>query len=114
MIGPKLRQLAASESIDNLLSGEIDEIIKVPSMVYLAINSENATEVIYSFLVGNNAVTVNARASAKNTTPIWPDDFIVSDAALPGDRLTVQIRNTDAVNTNNVFYAVRIEPISTR
>jgi len=111
-IGPKFVDLTAGQSLDNLLAGEVHEIMRQNSMVWFAINGDGTgTDVQYSVISGIDSVVQNARCNTKNAMPVWPDDFLISDAAVAGDRLTVPIRNTGAA-TRRVFYAVRIEPVA--
>lgn len=113
-IGPKIRVVTAGESIDNLFSGELNEFITEASMVYVAMNgdSTNGNDLVFSFNGGRESVVQNARCTQNSRIPVWPDDFLVQDAVLPGDRLTMQVRNTDSVNSVTLYYAVVIEPVA--
>jgi hypothetical protein len=111
-IGPKQVTLTAGASVDNQFSGEIHEFISRPSVCWYAINGDaNGQEVEYSIISGTDVVVSKARCNAQNRIPIWPDDFLQKDEALPGDRLVLQLRNTGA-GSHTVSYAVRIEPVA--
>lgn len=112
-IGPKRLVIAAGASIDNLFNAEINEMVTEPSMVYFAFNGDatNGADLVYSVTVGRENVVTNANCNTLARQPIWPDDFLLSEAALPGDKLTATLRNTDAVNAITLDYAVKIEPM---
>jgi hypothetical protein len=110
-IGPKTRVLAAGENVANLLAGELHEFLRTNSMVWLALNGDaNGSEVQFSFISGLETVVSQAEASEIDRAPVWPDDFLISDAGLAGDRLTLQVRNTNGAATRTIRYALRIEP----
>jgi hypothetical protein len=111
-IGPKTRTLAPGETVDNLFAGEVHEFLRQNAMVWLAVNGDlNGEDVTFNFISGVDSVVSGARAAENDRSPVWPDDFIISDAAVQGDRMVLQVRNTDAVNPRLIRYALKIEPV---
>lgn len=89
------RSVAANSTVDNVLSGKIDEFLKLNSAVRLYANAE-AVGLNVSLIVGNQVVLddqeVPARAAGTSITK--PDDFIVDTGGLAGDRMILRLRNT--------------------
>jgi hypothetical protein len=89
------RSVAANTTVDNVLSGKLEEFLRAPSTITLHAIAQ-AVGVRVSLIVGGEAALddqeINARAGATNT--IVPDDYVVATAGYAGDRLILRIRNT--------------------
>lgn len=92
------------------LSGSIFEFVSEPSLVEIGIAAD-ATGVLATINSGPDTIVEESPVSLKtiNLVPVYPDDFF-SDNALPGDRLSVKLRDTTgAIRT--VMTQVRITPL---
>jgi len=89
------RSVAANSTVDNVLSGKIDEFLRENSIVTLYAAAEAGGGNV-SLLVGNEVAfddqeIANRAAGAAITIP---DDFIVTAGGLSGDRMVLRLRNT--------------------
>jgi len=89
------RSVAANTTVDNVLSGKLEEFLRANSTVVLYAIAQ-AVGVRLSLIVGSEVALddqeINARAGA--TATIVPDDFLASTAGFDGDRLILRVRNT--------------------
>lgn len=95
----------------NVLSGESVEFVERPSRVRVFITAEAAGESRAQFSIGSRVVLVESPVSRQNRPPIVPDDLLLEDVAMPGERLTLRLRNTGA-GSNTVFWRVESMPIA--
>lgn len=102
--------LAASTKTANLLAGDINEFVAVPSMVTIyAISS--ATGVRMTVLASSDVVVDDKEITAIGTSLIVPDNLRTSFAVGAGTRLACFLRETAAVATTDVPLAVDVDPL---
>lgn len=87
--------VAANSSSGNVLSGKILEIVTRPSKVRFAAVAA-AAGVKGTISSGAELLLEESDLSAANRFPLDPDDVIITDAAVPQDRLSMSFRNTTA------------------
>lgn len=87
--------VAANSSSGNVLSGKIAEIVTRPSKVRFAAVAA-AAGVKGAILSGSETLMEESDLSAANRFPLDPDDVIITDVAMPNDRLSLAFRNTTA------------------
>lgn len=105
------RVLAANEVVANLLSGSVYEFVQQESQVAIGILASVAgfTASVSSgsdILLEDSSTVDIVRVAGQG--PIFPDDYALTDVALPGDRLRIGVRAPAAGGT--VFYAVKVDP----
>lgn len=91
--------------------GDANEFVQAPSQIEVAIVAD-ATGVLADVFSGSDQIAdqVAVPVATINTMPKYPDDFFATDAAMPGDRIRVRLRDTSgAIRT--VYTAVRITPV---
>jgi len=107
------RVFAASEVVANLLSGSVYEFVQQESQVAIGVLASVAGFTMAvssgSDILLEDGSTIDVVRVA-NQGPVFPDDFSLTDVALPGDRLRIAVRAPVAGGT--VFYAVKTDPVS--
>lgn len=104
--------LIAANSINYPLAGNQYEFLPFNAMVEFAIIASAITTDVQVFS-GSDVLQQGgpaALAASANAPPKYPDDFLLSDMALAGERISVVVRETGNVATTNVDTAVKITP----
>lgn len=101
--------VAANGVSGNVLAGSIVELINRPSQVRFYVVGA-ATGLKATINSGAETLMEESDVSQANRFPIDPDDLVVRDVAMPGDRLGLNLRNTTA-GALNVFWAVDVQPL---
>jgi hypothetical protein len=100
----------ATGTTGNPLSGSQYEFLPFNAYLEFAVVSDVASvqATVYS---GSDVLQEQGDVPIKaaNTSPIYPDDFLLSDVAAAGERISVQLRNNNA-GAANVRTVVRITP----
>lgn len=101
--------IAGNATVENVLVGSLWERLPYDARVAFGMNaSAIGLEVdVYS---GSDAVAENMIPLIKATTPVFPDDFVLEDAAAAGERLKVRVRNTTG-GALTLLTSVRIFPL---
>lgn len=102
--------LAAGAINNNVLAGSAFEFIKRPSKVDFYVVGNAAGEPRVTIQSGSEVLLEESPISRAARFPLVPDDLTVSDIAMPGDRLKLQIRNTGA-GAVDTFWAVVVTPV---
>jgi len=105
-----IRTVLAASGTATPLSGSIYEFITEPSTVEIGIAAD-ATGVLATINSGPDTILEESPVSLKtiNVVPVYPDDFY-SDEAMPGDRLSIKLRDTTGAQ-RIVMTQVRITPL---
>lgn len=92
------------------LSGSLFEFVNEPSNVEIGIVSDGAG-VVATVNSGPDTIAEESPVTIKtiNVLPVYPDDFY-QDQALPGDRLSIKLRETLAA-ARVVMIQLRITPL---
>lgn len=104
--------IAAGATNNNVLSGSAFEFVKNPSQIAVGLLASAAGLLAGvssggDILLEDGSVVDIVRVA--NQGPIFPDDFILQDVALPMDRLRISVRNPTG-GSITLFYGVRIDP----
>lgn len=105
------QSVAAGATVDNVLAGSQFEFLPYDAMIEFGMVGAG---VLGDFLAdvysGQDVLMESGAISIQDRTPVYPDDYTLTDVAAGGERLKIRYRNTSAgaliVNT-----AVRITPI---
>lgn len=104
--------IAAGASNNNVLAGSAFEYVREPSQVMVGLLA-SATGLLGSVSSGSDILLEQDSAidvvRIANQGPIYPDDFVLVDAALPMDRLKIAVRNPTG-GPITLFYGVRTDP----
>jgi hypothetical protein len=87
--------VAASATVDNIISGSAFEIAVRPVLVSLGL-TQSATGLVMTITSGSDLILEEAPIPIKATYPVIPDEFFFSDVMMPSERLVIRIRNTTA------------------
>lgn len=109
------RQIAASGSVTNLVSGSKFEFLARNSVVELFACQDNADvgSVLMDVSFGN-VLEGDALAVPTFTANLGPDrdkHKLISAVAAAGDRLQIKVQNTDAVNATNLRTLITITSV---
>ena len=104
--------IAAGASNNNVLAGSAFEMISQPSTVRVGLLA-SATGLLAGVSSGSDILLEDGSlvdiVRIANQGPIFPDDFVLDDVAMPMDKLRISVRNpTGAAIT--LFYAVKTDP----
>lgn len=100
----------AAASVTFPLSGNQYEYLPFNARVEFALIASAAT-MDYSVFSGSDVLQQGGPPTVKTTAPIYPDDFLLDDVAMAGERISVQARETGNVATTDLETAVKITPL---
>jgi hypothetical protein len=71
----------------------------------------NAAGILATVYSGSDILQQAGATTVKATSPVYPDDFLLADIAMAGERISVEIRETAGVATTDIETVVRITPL---
>lgn len=92
------------------LQGNQYEYLPFNARVEFAIVA-NAAGIDVTVYSGSDVLQQNGPATVKATPPVYPDDFLLDDVAMAGERLNVVLRETAGVATTDIETVVKITPL---
>lgn len=93
------------------LQGQQYEYLPFPAQVEFAVVA-NAATIDVTVYSGSDLLQQGGAPSLKTTiVTVYPDDFLLSDVAAAGERLSVILRETGNVATTDIETTVRITPL---
>lgn len=101
--------VAANSVNTNIVSGQSFEFLPSAAVLEIAING-SATGLLADISIGGRQVALGASLNSQNRFPVYPDDLLLSEAALAGERIVIQVRNSTA-GSLTYFATVRINPV---
>lgn len=102
--------VAANASVANAFTGKSLEFVQQPSVLEFAIVAA-AVGLFYTILIGTEVIVEDQEASSANRFGIYPDDFVVNGAGIPGNRIVVKLRNSTGAGIV-VFSSCKISPVA--
>lgn len=104
--------VAAASVNDNVLQGSQFEFMPYNGVIEFGlVGDANASDLVVDVYTGQDVLTENMQPSAQNRTPIYPEDFTLTDVAAAGERIKVRVRNTNGAAARTLFYTLRINPL---
>jgi len=103
------RSVAENAKVNGVFSGQLHEYVSVPAMVNVHATA-SLIGLNLTVNIGGDIVLNDQEVNAQNRLPIRPDDLLVSHAAIPGDRVVIDWRNTTAGAITG-FLLVDIVPV---
>ncbi len=104
--------IAAGATNNNILSGSAFEFVKEASQVAIGMLS-SASGLLAGVSSGSDILLEDGSlvdiVRVANQGPLFPDDYILQDIAMPMDRLRISVRNPTG-GSITLFYGVRVEP----
>jgi hypothetical protein len=88
----KETSVAAGGSNDNFLSGSAFEYLRAPAVVSIGVLA-SLTGAFYTVQIGPSILLEESPPAVGTAMPKVPDDFTLTGAGAPGDRLVVRGRN---------------------
>jgi len=85
--------VAANSRSLNIFAGESFEFITRPAVLSLFMSAEENDTVEADVLIGGRSVAQGADIADTDRTPLRQEDGVVQFAAVPGDRVFVQLLN---------------------
>lgn len=101
--------VAANAVSGNVLAGELFEFPPQPSAIAVAAVGA-AAGLRATFTMGGTVIMNDQPISGANRFPIQPDDVIVEEGAIAGERLFLEFRNTTGAAIT-VDYKINITPV---
>jgi len=92
------------------LTGNQYEYLPFNARVEFAVIA-NAAGIDVTVYSGSDVLQQSGPATVKATPPVYPDDFLLDDVAMAGERLNVVLRETAGVATTDVETVVKITPL---
>jgi len=92
------------------LQGNQYEFLPFNARVEFAIVA-NAAGIDCTVYSGSDVLQQAGPATVKATPPLYPDDFLLDDVAMAGERLNVILRETAGVATTDIETVVKITPL---
>jgi hypothetical protein len=104
--------IAAGATNNNILAGSAFEFVKEASQVSIGMLA-SATGLLAGVSSGSDILMEDGSlvdiVRVANQGPIFPDDFILQDIAMPMDRLRIAVRNPTG-GAITLFYGVKVDP----
>jgi hypothetical protein len=88
----KETSVAAGAVNDNLLSGSAFEYLRAPAVVSIGVLA-SATGGFFTVQIGPSILLEESPPAVGTVMPKVPDDFTLTAAGAPGDRLVIRARN---------------------
>lgn len=108
----KSDSIAASAVNDNLLTGSLFERLPFPAMLEFAVNGDaNGADMRMDIYSGMDVIIENSPLNVKAALPVYPDDFLLNDAADYGEQIKIRVRNTSAAGARTVYWAMMVTPL---
>lgn len=85
--------IPANGTVDNVLQGNQYEFLPFNALLEFGIVAA-ATGLLTDVYSGSDTLIESGDVSSANRSPIYPDDFNLTDVAGAGERIKVRIRNT--------------------
>lgn len=92
------------------LQGNQYEYLPFNAQVEFAVVS-NAAGILATVYSGSDVLQQAGAATVKATSPVYPDDFLLGDIAMAGERISVELRETAGVATTDIETVVKITPL---
>lgn len=92
------------------LQGSQYEFLPFPAQISFAVVA-SAAGITADVFSGTDVLQQNGPVSVKTTPPVFPDDFMLTDVARAGERLSVVLRETAGVATTSVETIAIITPL---
>jgi hypothetical protein len=97
---------------DNVLTGSQFEFLPYNAFLEFGLNGDaNGADLRVDVYSGQDVLMENSPMNAKAAMPVYPDDFMLNDAAGGGQRVKVRVRNTSAAAARTLYWSVRITPL---
>lgn len=90
-----VRSVAANATVANVMSGKTNEFLPVDSVVRVGVNA-SAVGLFASVLIQEKVVLEDQEVSSINRMPQDPEDIILEEVGLAGDRIIIKLRNSTA------------------
>jgi len=98
-------------TVENVLTGSQFEFLPYDAFLEFGLTSEGVVgDFIVDVFSGQDVLLESGSVSILDRQPIYPDDFILNDAAGAGERIKIRIRNSSA-GTLNFFTTLKITPL---
>ncbi|MGH7510994.1 MAG: hypothetical protein ACREMZ_16270 [Gemmatimonadales bacterium] len=106
----KDRRTLAANSINYPLAGNQYEQLPFNARVELAIVATAVTVDVAAYS-GSDVLQQAGPPIVKATSPLYPDDFLLDDVAMAGEKISVQARETGNVATTVLETVAKITPL---
>jgi hypothetical protein len=104
--------IASGATNNNVLAGSAFEFVKEASQVAIGLLG-SATGLLAGVSSGSDILMEDGSlvdvVRVANQGPIFPDDYILTDVAMPMDRLRISVRNPTG-GAITLFYGVKVDP----
>lgn len=88
------RSIPANDQVENILTDSLFEVIQWPqARIEFGLRAA-ATGLLLDVYSGIDTIAEQFRPNVGAGTPVYPDDFSLSDVAIMGEKLKVRARNT--------------------
>ena len=96
---------------DNVLEGSQFEFLPFDAFLEFGLNGDaNGGDLRIDVYSGSDVLAENMIPSIQNRTPVYPDDFPLTDVAAAGERIKIRVRNVSAAAARTLFFNLRITP----
>ena len=96
---------------DNVLAGSQYEFLPFNAFLEFGLNGDaNGGDLRIDVYSGSDVLAENLTPSVQARTPVYPDDFPLTDVAMAGERIKIRVRNTSAAAARTLFFNLRITP----
>lgn len=101
--------VAANSTNDNVITGSQFEFLPYNAKLDFGLCG-SAAGLEVDVYTGQDTVAERYAVNTQNRFPINPDDFVLSDIAMAGERVKVRARNTTG-GALTLFYSININPV---
>lgn len=107
------RTISPSSSLPDTLGNQRIAYVPTGAQAYRVrlYATASGSGVEHELFVGGDNPLERSTVSSQNRIPLVPDDFVVETYADPGERITLNLYNTDATNSRTYFGRIEVDPI---
>ena len=107
------RSIPAGASLNDTLQNQRIAYVPQGAQAYRVrlYATADSTSVEHELFIGGDNPLERSTVSAQNRIPAVPDDFVVETYADPGERIVLNIHNTDGTNPHTYFGRLEVEPL---
>ena len=104
--------VTAASTTESLLSGTHWERMPYNAHIALALVADsNNADLVIDVQSGLDVIADAITPSAADRTPVYPDDYTLTDVIGSGEQLKIRVRNTHASNTPKLRVGLVVTPV---
>jgi len=107
------RTIPPASSLNDVLQNQRIAYVPTGAQAYRVrlYSTASGSGVEHELFIGGDNPLERSVVSQQNRIPVVPDDFVVETYADPGERIVLNLHNTDTTNARDYFGRIEVEPL---